>query len=93
MSPGLTPLLEGTETLAPLAEGMETLSPLAEVVETLIALAEETGVAALPALYPSTVLTYPSAAGTYPSVGTARTGRWLDANTEGTETLLPLLED
>lgn len=94
--PSLTPVTEGSETLAALTEGSETLTVFSEGTETLTALAEGVEIPDVthPALYPSAALTYPSAAGTYPSPGlfVAGSGKHLTALGEGTETLTPFGE-
>ena len=68
-------------TISPLSEASKTLTGATEDGKTVTALAEVAGVAALPALYPSTA-TYPSAAGTYPSAGSPATGLVLTPLTE-----------
>jgi hypothetical protein len=59
--PALTPLAEGSESLATLAEDTQTLSALAELTND-----------SLPALYPSSA-TFPSAR-TFPSSGVSGQG-------------------
>jgi hypothetical protein len=89
VSPGLTPLSEGTETLTPLTVGSESLTLIADDAQTLGSLPDPRF--GYEFLRPSS-FTYPGAT-TYPGLYGEEMGLRLDPLSEGSETLTPLTED